>query len=129
MRRRKWISILALLGVLLHAGAIVRHNAVMAGATWQYHALLTDLLQICHGDANGGPLAASELPFVPKPSDAQNGCPLCSGLGTAVALPAPEFVVALRPAGTHVVAYPDEQAAAKPGHAVCPPARGPPAFA
>ena len=87
MRSRKWISILALLGVLLHAGAIVRHNAAMTGATFQYQALLTGLAQICHGSTTAATsLAAAELPFVPQPTDAQNGCPICSGLSAAVAL-------------------------------------------
>ena len=89
MRSRKWISVLALLGVLLHAGAIVRHNAAMTGATFQYQALLTGLAQLCHGSTTGDVLAAAELPYVPKPTDAQNGCPICSGLSPAVALVPP----------------------------------------
>ena len=39
MRSRRWIALVALLGVLLHAGAIVRHHGVMLGATLQYQAL------------------------------------------------------------------------------------------
>ena len=98
MRSRRWISVLALLGVLLHAGAIVRHNAVMTGATFQYQALLTGLAQICHGSGTGDALVAAELPYVPRPSDAQNGCPICSGLSAAVALIAPELAGIFVPA-------------------------------
>ena len=49
MRARRWISIFALFGVLLHAGAIVRHNAAMTGAALQYQALVTGLAELCHG--------------------------------------------------------------------------------
>ena len=66
MRSRSWVSILAVLGVLLHAGAIVRHNAAMAAASLQYQALVAGLSQICHGAGTGtgtgsGTLYASEL--------------------------------------------------------------------
>lgn len=129
MRARKWISILALLGVLVHAGALVRHNAVMAGATFQYQALLTGLAQLCHSGTTGETLAANDLPYVPKPTDAQNGCPVCSGLSPAVALVAPELLVSLVPASVAVAFHGDAQVVACWGHAVCPPARGPPATA
>lgn len=129
MRSRKWISVLALLGVLLHAGAIVRHNAAMTGANFQYQALLTGLAQLCHSATSGKVLAAAELPFVPKPTDAQNGCPICSGLSPAVALAAPELEVAFVPAPVAIAFHPDAQRIPASGHAVCPPARGPPAAA
>lgn len=129
MRSRKWISILALFGVLLHAGAIVRHNATMTGATLQYQALLTGLAQLCHGSATADVLAASELPYVPRPSDAPSGCPICSGLNSAVALASPEPVATVVPHPTEVAFYPDTHCVREFGHAVCPPARGPPAVA
>jgi hypothetical protein len=129
MRSRKWISVLALLGVLLHAGAIARHNAAMTGATFQYQALLTGLSQICHGSAAGDVLAAAELPFVPRPSDAQNGCPICSGLSPAFALAAAELDVAFVSAPVAIAFHPGAQHIPASAYAVCPPARGPPAAA
>ena len=129
MRSRKWISVLALLGVLLHAGALVRHNAAMTGATFQYQALLTGLAQLCHGSATGDVLAAAELPYLPRPSDAQNGCPICSGLSAAAALPAPEPTSIFVPPPPAVAFYVDTHCVPDSGHAVCPPARGPPAVA
>lgn len=129
MRSRKWISVLALLGVLLHAGALARHNAVMTGAAFQYQALLTGLSQICHGSATGDVLAAADLPYVPRPSDAQNGCPICSGLSPAVAVGAPKFEVAFVVAPVAFAFHPAAHCAPDSGHAVCPPARGPPAAA
>jgi hypothetical protein len=129
MRSRKWIGILALLGVLLHAGAIVRHNATMTGATFQYQALLTGLAQICHGSGTGGAIDASDLPYVPRPSDAQNGCPICSGLSPALALATPQSETVAAPAPAAVEFYVDTHCVPDSGHAVCPPARGPPAVA
>ena len=85
---RRWINILAVFAVLLHAGALVRHHAVMLDAQRQHQTLLTDLAVICHSDGSTGRLAASDLPAVPQPSDAENGCPLCAGLTTAFAITA-----------------------------------------
>jgi len=83
---RRWINILAVFAVLLHAGALVRHHAVMLGAQGQHQTLLADLAVICHGNGSTERLAASDLPAVPQPSDAENGCPLCAGLTTAFAI-------------------------------------------
>ena len=129
MRSRKWISVLALLGVLLHAGAIARHNAVMTGANLQFQALLTGLAQLCHSSTSGKVLAAAELPYIPKPTDAQNGCPICSGLSPAVALAASELEVAFVPVPVMIGFHPDARCTLDSGHPVCPPARGPPAAA
>ena len=129
MRSRRWISVLALLGVLLHAGATVRHNATMTGASFQYQELLSGLVQICHGSTTGDVLAAAELPYVPKPTDAQNGCPICSGLSPAVALAAPEPAGAFIPPPVAIALHVDTHCVPNSGHAVCPPARGPPAVA
>ncbi len=84
---RSWISILAMFAVLLHAGALVRHHTVMLDAQAQHRALAADLSAICHG-ATGDRLAAVDLPVIPQPSDAQNGCPLCAGLTTAFVITA-----------------------------------------
>lgn len=85
---RRWINILAVFAVLLHAGALVRHHAVMLDAQAHHQALLADLAVICHSNGSTERLAASDLPAVPQPSDAENGCPLCAGLTTAFAITA-----------------------------------------
>jgi hypothetical protein len=122
---RRFVSFVVLLGVMLHAHAIVRHNSVMLDAHFHRTTLITDLLSICHPSGTGTVDAAS-LPDVPRPTDAQNDCPLCSGLAPAVALPPPDLVpcyVAFRPAqpsplpvirGTELL------------RTFIPPARGPP---
>lgn len=129
MRARRWISVLAALGVLLHAGAIVRHNAIMTGAALQYQALLIGLTQHCHGGAAGGALVSGDLPYLPRPSDADHGCPICSGLAQAVALIGPEPVVDFRQVPAAIVQAGETSGRLGLGHAVCPPARGPPAVA
>lgn len=83
---RRWINLLAVFAVLLHAGALVRHHAVMLDAQAQHQTLLADLAVICHSNGSTERLAASDLPIVPQPGDAQNGCPLCAGLTTAFAI-------------------------------------------
>lgn len=87
MRLRWIISLLAVLGVLAHAGALVRHNAVMVDAHLQHQALVADLQVICHSGGPGSSEPAT-IPDIPRPSNADNGCPLCSGLASAFALAA-----------------------------------------
>ncbi len=130
---RRLMSFVLVLGVLTHAAALVRHNAVMLEAYSQRAQLIADLMVICHpsgaGTAAGATLDAVVIPDVPLPTDAQNNCPICSGLAFDVALAVP----ALTP---HYLRFdPPEQ---RPTHVAAssedvrfllPPARGPPALA
>lgn len=88
---RRLISFVILLGVLMHAHAFARHNVVMLDAHLQRASLIADLMLICHPSGTGT-VDPANLPDVPQPTDAQNGCPICSGLTHAVALPPPLFV-------------------------------------
>lgn len=123
---RRLISFVVLLGVLLHAQAVVRHNGIMLDAHLQRAVLITDLLAICHPSGTGT-VDMANLPDVPRPTDAQNDCPLCSALGSAVALPPP----ALEP---YFIAFhsPPQPSPARAIHGVellrafIPEARGPP---
>lgn len=122
---RRIASFVVLLGVLLHAHAIVRHNGVMLDAHLQRAALITDLLVICHPSGTGS-IDTASLPDIPRPTDAQNNCPLCSGLGPIIALPPPDLV-------PYYVAFdPERPSPAPAAHATellrtfIPPARGPP---
>jgi hypothetical protein len=128
MRLRGWISVFAMLGVLLHAGALVRHHGVMLGAVLQYHALVSDLAEFCHGadDASRSP---ADLPSIPKPSDAKNGCPICSGQSPAFAVIAPAPLDVPAPATPGIYWHFPAYSFATHHHPVCPPARGPPALA
>lgn len=129
MRSRRWIAIVALLGVLLHAGALVRHHATMLGATLDHQALLADLGQICHSAGTTSSVPAADLPAIPQPTDAQNGCPVCSGLGSAVALVAPELAAIALPAPVPPAFHADPIDISEFPHAIHPPVRGPPALA
>ena len=127
MRLRRWISIVAVMGVLLHAGFLVRHSLAMADATRHYGAILADLASLCRADSAGERVPASDLPSLPPPSDT-TGCPVCAGLVAAFALPAPQ--PAALPAAPAVAAtqrFSVAVAAVRPLRTTHPPARGPPA--
>jgi len=125
---RRAVSYLVVLGVLLHAAALVRHNAVMLNAHLLRGSLITDLHVLCNPSGTSSVDPAS-LADVPVPTDAQNGCPVCSGLAFAVALLAPDLT-------PHFIAFdpphlrPMIVAAQRPlPRAILPPSRGPPTLA
>jgi hypothetical protein len=128
MQHRRWISIVALLGVLLHASVLVRHNAVMLGALLLHDTLVSDLRQMCHG---GRAVTGDDgaLPSVPRPSDAQNGCPICSGLASAFAIAAPVPAPLTRPIGRPIQGQISVAGLVGPILPLIPPARGPPSLA
>ena len=78
MRLRLWISMVATMGVLLHAGFLVRHSLAMADATQAYHAILTDLATLCRAGPGVVRVPVSDLPSLPQPPDPA-GCPVCAG--------------------------------------------------
>jgi hypothetical protein len=127
MRVRTWIALVAVLGVLVHAGALVRHHGIMLGTHLLEQALAGDT-SFCRGDADAGSHAG--FPGLPKPSDAQSGCPACTGQAPTCAVTATpdHLMVPLRFA---VMARWCEPERLNPAlrHAVCPPPRGPPALA
>lgn len=122
---RRSIAIWAVLGVLLHAGLVVRHNAMALGAHLLHQELVTALGNICN--SGGVLLAASEdVPIVPSPNGGSGDCPICTGLiagagvlPTAAELPAPIDGPSAR------VAVISERIAPRLAHA-WPPPRGPP---
>lgn len=136
MRRRRWISCVVMLGVLLHAYALVRHNTVMLTAHLSHSALLSDLGILCQPsmamrEQSTGMTgaASSELSHVPRPADAQHDCPICSGLAALAALPVPD-------AEPHYLVFdppalrPTTQAApVVQSRTLSPPVRGPPSLA
>jgi hypothetical protein len=129
MRDCRWIGALALLGVLLHAAAVVQHAAAFAGATLQVVSLRADLAQLCRGGARRAAVPASELPLLPAPARGQGECQFCCALGSVVALLAPERMGLLVPILGGASVPTAEYRASRSSHAACPPARGPPALA
>jgi hypothetical protein len=90
---RRWISMFAIWGLLLHAGLLVQHNSVMLNAHLAHGSLLNDLHVLC-AQQGTATLDADSLPHVPRPAETQQACPICSGLVAAVVLasPCPEFI-------------------------------------
>lgn len=82
MKRSRYMLVLALLGVLLNAALVVRHNSRMLDASLASHVLDADLKFICQ---NG-----SEAPALPDsdqaPSPGMGECPICMGVCPAVAI-------------------------------------------
>ncbi len=125
MRLRRWISIVAMMGVLLHAGLLVRHGLAMTDATQAYHAILADLATLCRAIPGNEPIPASDLPSLPQPSDPMS-CPICAGLVAAFAIPAPQPAALPVPAAAATQRFSIAVAAVRPMRAAHPPARGPP---
>lgn len=88
MRARRWIGVLAMIGVLLHVVAVVRHGTMVLASIGSGD-LLADMTVICH--------AGADTPAVPAGGDdaARKLCPICSGLVATYGLPL--VGIALRP--------------------------------
>jgi hypothetical protein len=127
-RLRRWISIVVMMGVLLHAGFLVRHSLSMADATRQYHAILADLASLCRAGPANVTIPASDLPRLPQPPD-WTGCPICAGPVSAFAIVGPQPAPLPVPTATATQLFSVGVAAAEPLRAAHPPARGPPAGA
>jgi hypothetical protein len=125
MRLRRWISIVAVMGVLLHAAFLVRHSLAMADATRQYHAVLADLTSLCRAGTGDATIPASDLPRLPQPSDG-TGCPICAGPVSAFAIADRQPPPLPVPTATAMQLFSVALAAAVPTRTACPPARGPP---
>lgn len=126
MRLRKWIGVLAALGVLLHAGALVRHNAAALSAHLQHQTLVADLHQLCDPTGSGA-VDGAGLPDIPRPFDARK-CPICAGLASLFALAGPEAVALPIPAARPADRVLPVVILGMPAYSLHPPARGPPAF-
>lgn len=137
MRLRATITVLALLGVLVHALAVVRHSTVvMLAAATVAEITATgpaaDSLEaapICHASQNGASQDGANAPSGPMPSGSKLSCPICLGLASAVAL-APAAVLLPRPVCERPLdrfAVDDERV--RVHERIRPPSRGPPSLA
>jgi hypothetical protein len=88
---RRWLSFVAILGVLMHAGLFVHHNAVMLGAALDGAALAEAFGEICHGRLGSPQSVDPALPL--SPDSVGCHCPDCLGSGgiNAVLPSAPSF--------------------------------------
>ena len=73
---RRFASLLALMGCLLHATLLPWHAAARMPAQLDAERLAQDLLVICHG---AGGTTTSEAPADPGSGD-QSQCPICKGI-------------------------------------------------
>ena len=126
MRLRGWIILIAVFGVLLHAGALVRHNGSMLAPALAHDQLAADLLVICHGGVKGVSTSSSDKPSNQGPSDVGGNCPICTGHAPAFVLAAPEQLGVVAPAMTGFELSVLCRILSVQRSAVCPPARGPP---
>lgn len=124
MRRRRWVSLIALAAVLLHCAAVVYHHQAMLAAHAAHQQLLSALTVLC----SGGKSHEVEDASLPAPAEHSTGCLVCKGLIPPFALPA-SFAIAEPHLYVGPVERPvpcqtgqDQRIAGLP-----PPARGPPA--
>lgn len=123
MRRfEKIISLTAVIGMLLHAGLLVRHNAVMLDAAFDQLALSFAGGVLCHGDGDSD----QARPALPRHSGALPDCPVCVGAASAAAILPPMIALPGRVAtpAREVVSL-DRDIAQRPV-ALRPPSRAPP---
>lgn len=128
MRLRRWTSLVALIGVLVHAGLVVRHNAMVLSAKLEHGALVATLGFICHGNGGTAELPAGEVPSLPQPEQDRSSCPLCAGLApVAAVLTDTDLVCHVPDAASSRMAVVGEIIRQRLA-AVRPPTRGPPAL-
>lgn len=139
MNFKRWASLLAIISVLLHAGALVRHNAMLLmgspafageqiGSTYEVRADDGSVLisgPICNpssytSDGAGQPAGGKST---------GNQCPVCSGAAFASALEAPEPASVSLPTLSCEVIVPEHSAVATAVRLGVPSNRGPPAAA
>jgi hypothetical protein len=124
VRYRLIVSVIAVLGVLLHAGLLVRHGGMMVQAQLTHQELASALGVICHGDGTTSQTPSSDLP---APSNSSSDCPLCMGMMTTATLPEQAVVAFISNALSERIVTVAERIAPRLA-AVCPPSRGPPAI-
>jgi hypothetical protein len=92
---RRWLSLVAILGVLVHAGLFVCHNAMMLGAALDSAALAEALGEICQGQPGSSQSVDQTLPQ--NPDGVRHRCPDCLGAAAVnVVLPAaPAFYLTI----------------------------------
>ena len=76
-------GIFAMLSILLNAALVVRHNASMLEARFEYASLLAALGVICHADGSSA-LPAGERSDLPPIAPNSGDCPVCMGMCPAV---------------------------------------------
>ena len=129
MRSRRWISWIAIAGMLLHAATIARHNVIL------FQQSIPAELAASFGIEPGVTCDASgEAPNGGKAGKGSGGgvthCPICLGLASAHAMPASEAPVLRIPQTVIALAFvPHNRAPFWPAAVRLPSNRGPPSIA
>jgi len=137
--RRRIVSLVALLSVILHAYALVGHNAMMVQASLSLTttssaqssilAQIDSLSIICRAypDVDAAQ-SASKHQKNPgqKHNNASSSCPVCSGIAIGHAVIPPPLVVVQLMRGYSVIEPSAHVATTHLARAALPPARGPP---
>jgi hypothetical protein len=126
MNPRRGIALLAALAILMHAGLLVRHHALMLEIAREHHSLIADLTSLCRAGPGMDRAAPADLPPVPRPADADS-CPVCAGLVAAFAVLDTQAAAARIAHETATAADIVDGGAPSTPIAAHPPARGPPA--
>lgn len=84
MRTRHWVSIVAVVSVLLHAGLLVVHNTAMLAAMTQPASVL-EFSAIC-SNGHATKLTPAQNPGLPVPAKNASHCPACIGAAPVVAV-------------------------------------------
>jgi hypothetical protein len=123
---RKFVGLLAIFGVLLHAALIVRHNGSMLAVQLGPDASFTSV--ICHGDGAVATVAADVGVPAEQRGNLDDTCPMCAGFGATAAVLSEPAKIGIRhlPASTRIAANAEAIAERRAGER--PPTRGPPAF-
>lgn len=93
---RRWVSLVAVFGMLLHGAAVARHIVIIAGTPQPLDRnvvfagqLDADLGSICHSGLTGGSPEHDNQ----RPADPARHCPVCTGLVSAALLEPPSGIV------------------------------------
>ena len=122
--QRRLLSLLAIIGVLLHTGLFVRHNTMMVGAALDRAGLADIFSEICHGKPDSS--ASPDAPHPLDHSSPESCCLDCLACAGAVALLPTIFV---NYAADYTIAsdVPIFSEVIRPnGVALWPPGQGPP---
>jgi hypothetical protein len=134
MSLRRLVSLLAVFGVLMHAGLVVRHSAIMLKASLVQADAVRTVGHICHTDGAATALVSSKVDQQAdsdavgnsEPTGGQTDCPICDGaIAKAVVLPMCVVSIHAPDMASARVAVVGETVALRLA-AAWPPSRGPP---
>jgi len=134
MSLRLWVSMIAVLGVLAHAAAIPRHNAVMLAGAIETADKLTALVSVGETPASisglicsaGSDAGSGKAPGTPGESST---CPICMGVSPAHAILAVLVPEVAAPLAILIARAPVRDMRIAQLKRYRPPARGPPGAA